>query len=68
MYKDIDFAKLDIERQKRKGYSEAVYCECKTTEELIKIFKTFNNNKQNVLGTRANKEQADNLKKEFPNI
>ena len=68
MYKDIDFAKLDIERQKRKGYSEAVYCECKTANELIKIFKTFNINKQNVLGTRANKEQAEILKKEFPNI
>ena len=68
MYKDIDFAKLDIERQKRKGYSEAVYCECKTADELLKIFKTFNDNGQNVLGTHASKEQAEILKKEFPDV
>ena len=37
MYKDIGFAKLDTERLCRRGYSEAVFCEPKTTEELIKI-------------------------------
>lgn len=68
MYKDIDFAKLDIERQKRKGYSEAVFCECKTSEELIKIFSTFKENGQNVLGTRATIEQYETLKKVFPSI
>ncbi len=64
----MDFAKLDIERQKRKGYSEAVYCECKKDRELIEIFKTFNVNNQNVIGTRASKEQYNILKKEFPKI
>ncbi len=68
MYKDIDFAKLDIERQKRKGYSEAVFCECKTSDELIKIFSVFKENGQNVLGTRATKEQYEALKKVFPDI
>ncbi len=38
-YADIDFAKLDIERQKRRGAAEAVFCECKTDEQLIKIFQ-----------------------------
>ena len=64
--KDIDFAKLDIERQKRRGYSEAVFCECKTKDELISIFKTFNKNSQNVLGTRASDEQFLALKQIFP--
>ncbi len=68
MYKDIDFAKLDIERQKRKGFSEAVFCECKTSDELIKIFSVFKENGQNVLGTRALKEQYETLKKIFPDI
>ena len=68
MYKDINFAKIDIERQKRKGYSEAVYCECKTADELIKIFKTYNEYKQNVIGTRISTEQVLKLKNEFSNL
>lgn len=64
-YIDLDFAKLDIERQKRRGCSEAVFCECKTNEQLIKIFKTFKDNGQNAIGTRASKEQFEALKKEL---
>ncbi len=67
-YKDINFAKPDIERQKRRGYSEAVFCECKTNIQLIGIFKTFKENNQNVIGTRATKEQYAALKKEFKEI
>lgn len=67
-YIDIDFAKLDIERQKRRGCSEAVFCECKTNEQLVKIFKTFRENGQNVIGTRAGKEQYEELKKELPEV
>ncbi len=67
-YIDIDFAKLDIERQKRRGCSEAVFCECKTNVQLIEIFKTFKSKGQNVLGTRASAEQYEALKNEFPDI
>ena len=63
MYKDIGFAKLDTERLCRRGYSEAVFCEPKTNEELIKIFSAFKDSGQNVLGTRASKEQFEELKK-----
>lgn len=64
-YIDLDFAKLDIERQKRRGYSEAVFCESKTTEQLIKIFDEFKNCGQNVIGTRVLPEQAKALGAEF---
>lgn len=67
-YIDIDFAKLDIERQKRRGASEAVFCECKTDEQLIKIFTEFQKLGQNVIGTRVSKAQAENLKRTFPNL
>ena len=67
-YIDIDFAKLDIEREKRRGASEAVFCECKTCEQLVKIFTEFKNHGQNVIGTRILKEQAEVLKKAFPQI
>lgn len=67
-YKDIGFAKLDTQRLCRRGYSEAVFCEPKTNEELIKIFTAFKEDNQNVLGTRASKEQFEELKKVFPDI
>lgn len=67
-YIDIDFAKLDIERVKRRGGSETVFCECKTTEQLVKIFNEFKKHGQNVLGTRATIEQAETLKSAFPDI
>ena len=62
-YIDIDFEKLDIERQKRRGFSEAVFCECKTPEQLIEIFSKFKASGQNVIGTRADKEQYEALHK-----
>ena len=64
-YIELDFAKLDIDRIKRRGYAEAIFCECKTEEQLIKIFETFYKAGSNVLGTRANKTQAKVLQKKF---
>ncbi len=67
-YIELDFAKLDIERQKRRGCSEAIFCECKTNVQLIKIFSEFKKHGQNVIGTRATKEQANALQKKFTEI
>ena len=67
-YIEIDCAKIDTQRLQRKGYSEAVFCECKTNEQLIKIFKTFVDNNQNVIGTRAKIEQFEALKKHFQDV
>lgn len=67
-FKDIGFAKLDTGRKLRRGFSEAVFCECKTKDQLIQIFRTFKDSGQNVLGTRANKEQADAVQKEIEEV
>ena len=67
-YSDLGFAKLDLERQRRRGAGEAVFCECKTDQQLIKIFSEFKNQGQNVIGTRASVEQAKILKHEFEGI
>lgn len=64
-YIELDFAKLDIDRIKRRGYSEAVFCECKTEEQLTKIFEKFYEAGSNILGTRANKKQILALKEKF---
>ncbi len=60
--------KLDIDRLKRRGYSEAVFCECKSIEQLEEIFSTFEHNGQNVIGTRASIEQYQKLKIKFPKL
>lgn len=67
-YKDINCAKLDLDRVCRRGYSEAVFCECKTSNQLIKIFKTFKDKGQNVLGTRASIEQFKEVKAKIKEI
>jgi len=67
-YLELNFAKLDIDRQKRRGNSEAVFCECKTSEQLIKIFSEFKNAGQNVLGTRATIDQAKDVQKALPDV
>lgn len=67
-YLELNFAKLDIDRQKRRGNSEAVFCECKTSEQLIKIFSEFKNAGQNVLGTRASMQQAEEVQKVLPEV
>ena len=61
-YIELDFAKLDTQRQKRRGYSEAVFCECKENDDLLKIFQAFISQGQNILGTRATKGQFEFLK------
>ena len=44
------------------------FCECKTDEQLIKIFKTCIESGQNVLGTRASIMQYQALKVIFKDI
>lgn len=65
-YLDIDFAKLDIDRLKRRGYPEAVFCQSKSNQELVEIFKNLYSTKQNIIGTRADKEQFNLIKEIIP--
>ena len=67
-YIELNFAKLDIDRIKRRGYSEAVYCECKTEAQLVEIFKAFKEAHSNVLGTRCSAKQYEALKREFNSL
>ncbi len=67
-YTDLNFAKIDTQRLKRRGFCEAVFCEGKEDNDLIEIFKCFINHGQNVIGTRASEEQFKLLKKHFKNI
>ncbi|MFB3897757.1 MAG: nickel pincer cofactor biosynthesis protein LarB [bacterium] len=65
-YEDLGFAKLDHHRQLRQGYPEVIFCQGKTTDQIIKIMSRFIASGQNVLGTRASKEVAKSVLKKFP--
>ncbi|HEX7320303.1 MAG TPA: nickel pincer cofactor biosynthesis protein LarB [bacterium] len=65
-YKDLGFAKLDLHREKRKGFPEVVFCEGKTTAQIRDITKTIFKSNHRVLLTRIDREQARRIKKAFP--
>ena len=55
-YEDLDFAKIDNHRYLRKGFPETVYCQGKTTPQVLKIFKAMLKRNHNILATKANKK------------
>ena len=63
-FAELGFAKLDLSRKNRTGMPETIYCAGKTKEQLVKILKTFAEQKIAVLGTRCSQEQADFVKTE----
>ena len=65
---NLGFARIDIDRQKRRGYSEVIYCPGKTREHLKKICKELIRNKQELLLTRLEKDTFASLKKSFPKL
>jgi len=59
----LGFANLDLQREARRGFAEAVYCPGKTKEQIKKISKVILGNKQNLLLTRLDKKTYAYLKK-----
>ncbi len=53
-FEEMGFATLDLEREKRQGFAEVVYCAGKTEEQNLSILKKLAENHDQVLGTRAN--------------
>jgi NCAIR mutase (PurE)-related protein len=65
---DLGFAKLDLDRFRRRGFPEVVFCQGKTKEQLLKIIKEFIKNKQVLLLTKLDKEKYRYLKKFYPQL
>lgn len=55
-YEDIGFAKLDHHRALRKGFPEVVFCQGKTTGQIVEIISRISQNNHTVLATRASRE------------
>ena len=52
-YEEMNFAKLDTNREERTGFPEVVFCEGKTDEHLVEIYKKLYEKDGRVFGTRA---------------
>jgi NCAIR mutase (PurE)-related protein len=63
---DLGFAKLDLDRKKRRGFAEAVYCPGKERAHLEKISRKIIKNKQDLILTRLEGKTFAYLKKRFP--
>ena len=58
-YEDLGFAKLDHHRHLRRGFPEVVFCESKTTEQVVAIVGSMVERECNVLATRVSGEVFD---------
>jgi len=67
-YEDIGCAKIDHHRGLRSGFGEVIYCPGKSLDHLEHIYQVFQQRHENVLGTRASKEQYEALHKKVPEI
>jgi NCAIR mutase (PurE)-related protein len=65
---DLGFAKVDIDRKARRGFSEVVFCPGKSRAHLKKIIRQLLKNRQDVLLTRLEKGTFTYLKKSFPRL
>jgi pyridinium-3,5-biscarboxylic acid mononucleotide synthase len=65
---NLGFARLDFNREKRRGYPEAVFCPGKTPEHLEKISREFIRRKQDLLLTKLSKEAYLRLAQKVPAV
>ncbi|MBI2650508.1 nickel pincer cofactor biosynthesis protein LarB [Candidatus Woesearchaeota archaeon] len=66
-FEDLGFAKIDHHRALRKGFPEVVFCQNKTTEQIVNIVRKMANNNSDVLATRATEEMFNEVKKHIKN-
>jgi len=59
-------AEVDLDRARRCGYPEVVYCPGKTPRAIAEVFRSLLAHGQPCLGTRVSPEQSANLIGEFP--
>lgn len=67
-FEEMGFAKLDTDRKRRTGFAEVVFCERKSDEYLIEIYKKLYEKDGCVFGTRASANQAELIKGIFPQV
>jgi len=67
-FEDLGFAKLDHHRSIRCGFPEVIYCEGKTTEQVVAIIQRRVAGGGNVLATRASAEVVRAVKRKVRKV
>lgn len=62
---DLGFARIDLDRQRRCGVPEVIYCPGKTAAQIVAIMKAMKKAGHDVLATRASREQYVTVRKAF---
>ena len=65
---DLGFANLDLQRQRRCGFPEVVYCAGKTVSQSVDILQLLMKKYDNVIGTRAEKAVYDALASDIATV
>jgi NCAIR mutase (PurE)-related protein len=66
-FDEMDFAKLDGHRAIRNGFSEVIYCQNKTDDQVVAIAGKILEKGSNVFGTRVSIELGGAIKNKFKN-
>jgi NCAIR mutase (PurE)-related protein len=64
---DLGYAQIDLERHRRCGYPEVIFCEGKTSPWIEGVVRRLILERQDCLATRVGPEQAEHLRNCFPN-
>ncbi len=64
-FADLGYAKVDLHREKRKGFPEVVFSESKTEKQILGIVKKIYTYNKNVLLTRVSPKLAKVLKSKY---
>ncbi|MCM8757780.1 MAG: nickel pincer cofactor biosynthesis protein LarB [Candidatus Omnitrophica bacterium] len=65
---ELGFAKLDLDRFRRRGFAEVIFCKGKTKQQLLKIIKELIKHKQPILLTKLERKEFRYLKRYFPSL
>ncbi len=63
---ELEFARVDLDRQRRRGIPEAIYCPGKQPEQVLAIMAVMEEHGQTVLATRAGRDLFERVRERFP--
>ncbi len=63
---NLEFARVDTDRLRRRGFPEVVFGPGKTSDQISKIMSSLREHKQNILVSRATQEQFNEIAPNHP--
>jgi pyridinium-3,5-biscarboxylic acid mononucleotide synthase len=67
-FEDLGFARVDHHRALRKGYPEVIFCQNKTSSQVVEIAKSLIAHEETVFGTRASNDTLDLLESQIQGV